>query len=225
MMSLVQKIHIFILLWGVWEGYLVWDNFTLKKEEIASQIPVLNQKIAKAQREKDQIKDYLKDIEEAKQNIELVAKEVESLQRKLPETIKDAENLALIKSIAEGLNIKNIYLSPGIEENKGFYYTKRYELSASGTYLQMLIFFEKIGITERLLNIKNVEIKKSDEKQRGRFQLINAKVTIEAYRYNPNHKEDRGIQAIESNFQNINKNAPKPAKKPKKNVKKNNDDI
>ncbi len=200
MMGIIQKIHIFIILWGVWEGYLVWENFTAKKQEIANQIPVINQRIAKAEREKKQIKEYLRDIEEAKNNIELVAKEVESLQKKLPETIKDAENLGLIKSIAEGLNIKNIYLSPGIEENKGFYFTKRYELSASGTYLQMLIFFEKIGVSERLLNIKNVEIKKSEEKQRGRFQLINATITIEAYRYNPNHKEDRGIKEIEKNF-------------------------
>lgn len=200
MMGIIQKIHIFILLWGVWEGYLLWDTFTTKKQEIANQIPVINQRIAKAEREKKQIKEYLRDIEEAKNNIELVAKEVESLQKKLPETIKDAENLGLIKSIAEGLNIKNIYLSPGIEENKGFYFAKRYELSASGTYLQMLIFFEKIGVSERLLNIKNVEIKKSEEKQRGRFQLINAKISIEAYRYNPNHKEDRGIQEIEKNF-------------------------
>ena len=216
MMGLVQKIHIFILLWGVWEGYLVWENFNLKKEEISSQIPILNQKIAKAQREKAQIKDYLKDIKEAKQNIELVAKEVEALQRKLPETIKDAENLAMIKSIAEGLNIKNIYLSPGIEENQGFYFTKRYELEASGTYLQMLIFFEKIGVSERLLNIKNVEIKRSEDKQRGRFQLINAKITIEAYRYNPEHKEDRGIQNIENNFQNNKKNKKKTRPRNKK---------
>lgn len=213
MMGLIQKIHILILLWGVWEAYLVYEAFNNKKLEIANQIPVLNQRIAKAQREKRQIKEYLRDIEKAKQNIEIVAKEVETLQRKLPETIKDAENLAMIKEIAEGLNIKNIYLSPGIEENKGFYFTKRYELSASGTYLQMLIFFEKIGVSERLLNIKNVEIKKSEEKQRGRFQLINAKVTIEAYRYNPNHKEDRGIDEIEKNFKDTKK---KPRKRTRK---------
>ena len=64
----------------------------------------------------------------------------------------------------------------------------------------MLIFFEKIGASERLLNIKSVEIRRSEEKQRGRFQLINANVTIEAYRYNKDHKEDRGIDKIESSF-------------------------
>ena len=215
MMGLVQKIHLLILAWGLWEGYLVWENFTIKKQEIENQIPILNQRIAKAQREKRQIKDYLRDIDEAKQNIELVAAEVESLQKKLPETIKDAENLGLIKKIAEGLNIKNIYLSPGIEENKGFYFTKRYELSASGTYLQMLIFFEKVGVSERLLNIKNVEISRSEEKQRGRFQIVNAKVTIEAYRYNPEHKEDRGIDKIESSFKDDKKKKKKRVRKRK----------
>lgn len=213
MMGLVQKIHIFILLWGAWQGYLTWETYNTKKTEITEQIPIINQRLVKVQREKRQIKEYLKDIEEAKQNIELVAKEVEGLQRKLPETIKDAENLALVKNIAESLNVKNIYLSPGIEENKGFYYTKRYELSASGTYLQMLIFFEKIAVSERLLNVRNLEVTRSEEKQRGRFQLINAKITIEAYRYNPNHKEDRGISEIEKNFDENSKKKRKGKKK------------
>lgn len=200
MMKLMKLTPILILLWGVFNAYEIYDTYMTKKSEVGERVPILNSKIAKARREKKQIKNYLRDIEDAKKNIELVANEVEALQRKLPETIKDAENLALIKSIAEELNIKNIYLSPGVEENKGFYFTKRYEFSASGTYLQMLIFFEKIGASERLLNIKSVEIRRSEEKQRGRFQLINANVTIEAYRYNKDHKEDRGIDKIENNF-------------------------
>lgn len=200
MMKIMKMAPLFIFLWGVWSAWEIYDGYMIKKEEVGERVPILNSKIAKARREKKQIKNYLRDIEDAKKNIELVAAEVESLQRKLPETIKDAENLALIKSIAEELNIKNIYLSPGVEENKGFYFTKRYEFSASGTYLQMLIFFEKIGASERLLNIKSVEIRRSEEKQRGRFQLINANVTIEAYRYNKDHKEDRGIDKIESSF-------------------------
>ena len=56
---------------------------------------------------------------------------------------------------------------------------------------------------------------KTEKKQRGRFQLVNCKASIIAYRYNPNHKEDRGITSIEKEFDG------KPrARKPKKKKKK-----
>jgi len=212
--SILNYVWILIIAYGGWEAFTLYETFQTDLIGLESQIPIITRKIKKGQKEKKQIRAYLRDIEEAKSNIELVAKEVESLQKKLPDSIKDTENLGLIKQIAEGLNIKNIFLSPGIEENKGFYFTKRYEFTATGTYLQFLIFFEKVGASERLLNIKTIDIKKSQSRQRGRFQLVNAKVIVEAYRYNPDHREDRGINKIETNFKN--KPAPKKNRKNKR---------
>lgn len=211
--SFLKYIWVLIIAYGGMEAFLLYETFEVDVGALESEIPLIQNKIRKGKKEKKQIGTYLKDIEEAKQNIELVAKEVESLQKKLPEIIKDTENLGLIKHIADELNIKNIFLSPGIEENKGFYLTKRYEFTATGTYLQFLIFFEKIGANERLLNVRMLELKKSDVRQRGRFQLVNAKVVVEAYRYNPNHREDRGINKIETNFKNKPKRGKDSSKK------------
>ncbi|MCF8058196.1 MAG: type 4a pilus biogenesis protein PilO [Bacteriovoracaceae bacterium] len=219
MMTVVSKIWILIIAYGAFEAWTVYQAHDEEMMSLEQSIPQIEGQINRAKKEKSQIKSYLRDIEEAKKNIELVALEVEKLQKKLPETIKDAENLSLIKKIAEGLNIKKIFLSPGIEENKGFYITKRYEFTGTGTYLQFLVFFEKIGASERLLNIREVELKKSSEKQRGRFQLTNSKVIVEAYRYNPDHKEDRGINKIEASFKEK-KPAPPAPKKKKKSKKK-----
>lgn len=216
----MSKLWILILLYGGWEGYVVYETHMeniKQKEDVAVRI---ENKIRKAKKERKQIKTYLRDIEEAKKNIELVAQEVERLQRKLPEKIQDVENLSIIKNIATGLNIKNIYLSPGTEENKGFYFTKRYEFSGVGTYLQYLVFFEKIASSERLLNVREVEFKRSQEPQRGRFQLTNAKVVIESYRYNPDHKEDRGIKNIETEFSKPKTPPPKKGKNKKTKGKK-----
>ncbi len=200
MENLLSKLWVLILCYGAWEGYVVYETHTENLKQKEDVIAGIRARIRKAKKEERQIKTYLKDIEEAKKNIELVAQEVERLQKKLPEKIQDVENLSIIKDIATGLNIKNIYLSPGTEENKGFYFTKRYEFSGVGTYLQYLVFFEKIASSERLLNVREVEFKRSQEPQRGRFQLTNAKIIIESYRYNPDHKEDRGIQKLESEF-------------------------
>lgn len=217
--TILSKVWLLILAYGGWEIWLAYEEHTGKMNDIANTIPQIQSQINRAKKEKRQIRSYLRDIEEAKKNIELVAQEVEKLQRKLPEAIKDTENLSLLKNIAEGLNIKKVYLSPGTEENQGFYYTKKYEFSGTGTFLQFLIFLEKVGNSERLLNIKEVNLKRSEEKQRGRFQLTNARFVVEAYRYNPDHKEDRGIDKLEEEFKATAK-PTKKARKPKKGGKK-----
>lgn len=220
---IVSKIWLFILAYGAFEAWTIYQEHEEAMVQLESSIPQIQGQINRAKKEKKQIAGYRRDIEQAKKNIELVAQEVEKLQKKLPESIKDAENLNLIRNIATDINIKNIFLSPGIEENKGFYFTKRYQVQGTGTYLQFLIFFEKIGASERLLNVREVKFKRSEEKQRGRFQLTNGTITIEAYRYNPNHKEDRGISDIEQKFV-APKKKPKKSKKKKKKGKKSSED-
>ncbi len=173
------------------------------------QIPALTAKINKNKREKKQLSTYLKDVEAAKERIELVATEVEKIQKKLPDTVDDTKNLSLLKNLAEKLNIKSIYLTPLDEITKGFYIAKRYSMKASGTYLQFLMLMEQIGNAQSILNVKRIALENQQEKQRGRFQIINADIIIETYRYNTGYKESRGIEDIEKSL-----NAKKKAKKP-----------
>jgi Tfp pilus assembly protein PilO len=177
-------------------------EYEVKVEEInqlTQQIEVAERNIRTANREKRQLEDFQKDIEEARNRVELVAQEVENIQRQLPTNIADTENLGIIRKAAEDINIRNISLSPGREIAQGFYFTKEYEFSAQGTFLQFLIFFERVGESQRILNINNVQISRSQIEQRGRFQLVDVKATIEAYRYNQDHREDRGFTENDEN--------------------------
>jgi len=216
MNGLIKKLPLFIILYTAYMAYDMYEIHQQKVKEAQDRVPVLQNQIKKAKQKKKDLKRYFQDIEEAKKNIELVAQEVEKVQRQLPSEISDAENLQLVKGIAEKLNIKNVFLQPKNEEDKGFYYIKNYEMKATGTFLQFLIFFEKIAENKRLLNIRDVELKEIGSPQRGRFQLINSRIIIQAYRFNPNHKEDRGIDDIEKQF----KDKPKP--KPKRRKRKSN---
>lgn len=198
MEALLSKLHIFIILYAGFNLYTIYEAQIQEQELSESQLPVLQTKLQRKTKEKSQLKDYYNDIEEAKQKIELVAVEVEKIQKKFPSQISDTENLMLIKTSAESLNIKNIFLTPGVEENKGFYFIKKYEFKGMGTYLQFLMFFEKIAQSDRLLNVRNVKLTRSQIKQRGRFEVIDCEATLEAYRYNPDYKEDRGIETIET---------------------------
>lgn len=174
--------------------YNLWNEHQETLENRQNAIPNLETQINRLKRERKEVDTYLKDIESAKQRIELVAQEVEALQRKLPINISDPENMSMFQELADGLNLRNVSISPGREENLGFYYKKVYELRAEGTFLQFLILMEKVSENERLMNIKAVKMFKDDETRvRGRFQLIKSEVMIEAYRYNPDHKEQRDV--------------------------------
>lgn len=190
--KLAQKAHILILLYAGFNIYTMWQDSITEMESLEMRVPALEGRIAKHKKEIKQLKEYNQDVAEARERVELVAQEVERTQRQLPAEISDIENINLLRGIADGMNIKDVTVTPLSEELRTFYYVKKYEVKGYGTFLQFMILFAKIADNERLLNIKEVELKRRSEGQRGRFQVIDVKVIVEAYRYNPNHKEDRG---------------------------------
>lgn len=193
--KLMKYLPLLIILYAANDIYTRWSEHQEILENKRNSIPILEGQIVRYKKEKEAVESYMKDIEAAKQRIELVAQEVEALQRKLPANISDPENLGMFQDFANSLNIRNVSITPGREENLGFYFKKNYEFKGQGTFLQFLILMEKISENERLLNIKTVKMYKDTETQvRGRFQLIKSEMMIEAYRYNPDHKEQRTIE-------------------------------
>lgn len=191
--KIVGKLHILIILYSAFQMFTYWDENQQRVESFEMQIPGLQGRITQSGRELQQLKTYNNDLEEARKRIELVAEEVERTQRQLPAQISDLENLNILRKTAEGLNIREVNVVPLEEELRSFYYVKKYQLKAHGTFLQFMIFFEKVAENERLLNINQLKLTRRDGGERGRFQVIDAEVTIEAYRYNPDYREDRGI--------------------------------
>ncbi|MCP4913874.1 MAG: type 4a pilus biogenesis protein PilO [Oligoflexia bacterium] len=215
MAKLISNIHWIIIFYTLFQCYTVFEEQDDKLNSLKESLPLLQQQLSKQRKEHRQIKSYFKDIEEAKKNIEIVAKEVEKIQRNLPSQVDDTVNLSLFRSVSEKLNMKSVDLQPSLEDNRGFYFAKEYILKAQATYLQFIRFMEDVGNSEKLINITEVDFNKLDKKQRGRFQLIDGTVKIESYRYNPQHKENRGFEDIEKEFKNK-KAKPKRRKRKKK---------
>lgn len=213
--KLLSKLHIFFFLYVLWQGYGIYLEQSNELNLLKERLPGIQNNISREQTKKSRTKEFLKDVDEAKSRIETVAAEVEKLQRQLPADVSDTENLGLIKGIAEQMNVKNVILAPGEEEDKGFYLIKHYNFKGTGTFLQFLIFFEKIAENERLLNITEFELLKVKEERRGRFQLLDTTVRIGAYKYNPRHKEERGIEKIEGAFSGNAASAPKGRRRKK----------
>lgn len=190
----------FIILLGT-SIYQLWEEHNTQLSSLKDQLSVLEMRIKKAEKKRKRIKKYLSDIEEAKKQIDLVAIEVEKVSRQLPSKIDDTKNLALLKKMTSDLNVKKVFLRPLNEENRNFFFAKRYEVTGMGTYLQFLIMMEKIGLNnDHLLNVSNITFTRPKEKQRGRFQVIDGKMIVEAYRYNGDYKEEREIEEIQKRF-------------------------
>jgi len=209
--ALLKKIHFFIIAYTAYTAYEDWTAHELKYESTKAKIPGKEVILKKKIKDRDQLNSYFADVEAAKKRITVVAAEIEKLQQQLPAKISDTENLDLLSKTSTATNIKDVFLSPGREELRGFYFAKKYKYKATATYLQFLIFFEKLALEERILNINNVVLTQSNTKQRGRFRVINAEVEIEAYRYNSNFREDTGIKSIDNN-----KTAPTVKKRKKR---------
>ncbi|MFZ8934124.1 MAG: type 4a pilus biogenesis protein PilO [Bacteriovoracaceae bacterium] len=198
--KVAKKLHVFLFLFFSYQLFVLYEGYTSEQESIITEIPNLKNQISSNKKKKRQLQKYFKDIEGTKKRIEKVAIEVESLQKKFPEKLSDTENLGLLRDIAESINIKDVFLSPSGETLKGFYYSRGYSLKATGTFLQFLVFLEKVAKSERILNIRKINFVNSDQKQKGRFQLLNAEISIESYRHNPKFRENRGYDDIENEF-------------------------
>ncbi len=216
--GIVKNIHLLLFLYFSYEMYEFYKKSNADLEETKNNIPRIQNEIQKIEKKLSELEKYFASIEEAKKNIELVAQKIESIQKQLPSDISPTQNLALIKDLADKMNLKDISLKPAANINKGFYSINGYDLKAKGTYLQFLILFEKISESKRLLNVSQMKMNRIEERQRGRFQLVDTEVKIEAFQYNKNYKESRGLKEIEQKI----KDKEKEKAEEKKNSKKNN---
>lgn len=198
--KLVSKIHYLIIIFALFSFYQSYEEHNMEIEQLQMQVPSVRANIQRRERELEQLKQYFQDIEETKQNIELVAREIERVQQQLPSNISPAENVDLIRRLAASLNISDLNVTPRGEEEKGFYFEQVYQVRGSGTFLQFLVFLEKLQEGQRIFNVTDVSLTRSEIPERGRFQRVDAEIIIKSYRYNERHREDRGIEDIQKQF-------------------------
>lgn len=202
MKSLVNKFianaHIVLLLYSMYGLWVKFDEHQLQLEAINAELPQLEAEIATTNKKIKEIKEFLKKTDEYKNRVEGVAKNIEEVQKQLPPEINDTSILSFLNTEIGILNIKDPSLSPGDEETSTYFISKDYTLKAKGTFLQFLILLERIGNATRIYNIKALKLVATEDTKRGRFQLVSGEGVIQAFRYNPSFKVDRGFEKIES---------------------------
>lgn len=195
----VKNIHWLIILNTGYGYYTRLEEHNIQIEQILSEKPTIEEQISKLKKKVDEAKIFLANLEVSKKRVQEVASQIEQVQRQLPNTIDDTAILDFFSTEAQNLNIQ-VNLMPGAEEPRDFYIAKKYSIRGNGTYLQFMIFMERIASSERLINVQNVRLTPQTEKQKGRFQMLALDATLESFKYNSAYKEDTGISKIEEEF-------------------------
>ncbi len=200
MAKLLKNLHWIIISIALFNFYQSYTTADESYTALTEQDNAVKDEVRKNKRIVKEISNYYSNIKEEKERIERVAKEIEKMQQLLPGEISDSENINLLRKLADDINIKELSITPETDADRGFFIARRYRLKAKATYLQFLIMFEKISENRRILNIGESAFKVTTAPQRGKFQVIEGEFVLEAYKYNSNFKEDRGIEAIEKKF-------------------------
>lgn len=186
-----------LLLIGV-SGLSMLEMYESKMLELETDKKTLAQKerdIKRKTKELAEVKRFEQNLEDSKRRVEDVLKQIETVQKQLPAEINDTEVNGTLSGIATGLKMLDPAPRPKAEVNNNFYFSKEYNFDVQGTFLQGLIFFEKLenlSSEGRILNVKYVRFSESKAGDaRSRFKILNLSSVVEAFRYNPNYRPDK----------------------------------
>lgn len=191
--KLIANVHIFMFLYGCWTTYGLYEIHDARMVEIENEIPTIDAEIVKLKVKVKEINDFVKKADEYKVRVEEVAKNIEAVQKQLPAETNDSQILSAFQSEMKVLNIKDTVLEPKGEESSTYFISKDYSVKANGTFLQFLIFFERIGNATRIYNVKSLKLTTNGATRKGRFQIVNGEAIIQAYRFNPSFRVERGF--------------------------------
>lgn len=192
--QLLANLHWFILIYGLYGGWTMYEEHDVQLEEITSRSIELDSEIIRNEKKIKEIQDFGKKTEEYKTRVEEVAKNIELAQKQLPSETNDSQIMTYLQQELSNLNIFDIQITPGSEEVATYFVSKEYSINSSGTFLQFLVFLEKLALADRIYNVKNLILLSEKGKNRGRYQILNASGIIKAYRFNPDFKVDRGFK-------------------------------
>lgn len=195
---IVKNLHVLFILYAGWSAMGYQERISQMYQSTKNQLVSSEAKLNKAQRDLVNVKKFQENLEESKRKVKEVVAKIAEMQRQLPSDIQDTVVTGKLTDFATELKMVNPSSNPKLEVNNKFYFSKEYNFDAQGTYLQAMIFFEKLenlSKSDRILNVKYVKMKNSEDADpRSRFKILDITTTIEAYRYNNSYDPTKDIE-------------------------------
>jgi Tfp pilus assembly protein PilO len=197
-MENILKGFSFILLgYGLYSTYLDFEQHTEKVNNIENfQIPGVRNKIRAMEKKIGEISKFKDQIDEYEEKISSFSEEINTIKIKIPPVEDKTSILDELANDAKKLNLQSVSFKPLYEKENsgGIYFTNGIEFQGTGTYLQFMMFFERLGMTERIFNVQSMEMKNFQGGSRGRYRLVNVKTVIETYHYNESYIEKIAVK-------------------------------
>lgn len=206
--KILGQLHLIIALYALWSLYSMYDTHAIALAQIEEQFPGIQAEIDEAEKKLSQIEEFRKNLEASRVRVTEVFNSIGQVQKQLPPEVNDIEVLDFFSKEAKSLNIPEIESTPNPEQAMGFYVSKPYKIIARGTFLQFVVFLERIDAAERLFNVNNVIIKADEEDQKTRFRVVNMEVELQTFKYNSRHTETSGVESI-----GVEAETPKPRRR------------
>ena len=190
--TLIKNLHIFIFLYIAFTNFEVYEEKTAEIETLKGTITSTEQRLAKSKKKLAKIDQFNKDLSASEDRVSAVVREIKKVQRQLPSEINDTEVQSVLIGQTRDLRMREPQVKPNLEVVKGFYFAKTYNFQAKSTFLQSLIFFEKLeelAKADRILNVKYVKLSDDPSSdKRSQFRGLKLEAEVESYRYNSNYK-------------------------------------
>ena len=186
-----------------YNGYFFYEKYLehqTEVESVSAQEEAVSDKIKVAEGKIKKANQFKENLEKSKERVNKVNEQIVKVQKQLPTDVSDTQVLEMLDKESKNLNLQNPSGQPSGEVMEGFYLSQRYIFRAQGTFLQFMIFFEKLMQTDRLYNVKRLRLSSETLVQKGRFTLIQGEALIETYKYNQNYQEKSGVDEIEAQY-------------------------
>lgn len=179
-------LHWLLFLYAGWSLFEAYEEHGTNLEMKINELSSVETTFKSRNRKVMETQDFKKRKEESQQDLEKVEAELKKIKSKL---ISDGEQTQVLQDLStdgETLNMQNLNFSPRQQITKGLYFVNGFDIKGSGTYLQLLIFLERLSFANRIYNIDQLSIKGKEQAKSGRLNFVDFNMTIEAYQYNEN---------------------------------------
>ena len=139
---------------SVW--LLLWPKHKRIKE-LDQQLVRVQQELAVAKKNASELNDWRNKMKQKESQYKQV-------MRALPEKEEIPSLLAGISQAGKDAGLDFLLFQPKPESAKDFFAEIPVDISVSGTYHQVAVFFDKVSNLPRIVNIRNVEMKPAREK-------------------------------------------------------------
>jgi type IV pilus assembly protein PilO len=155
-----QRIGIYVTSLVVIIGLSVWLLFWPKHQNIdalGKQLVQVQQELAKAKKNASELNDWRNKMKQKEAKYKTV-------MRALPEKEEIPTLLAGISQAGRDAGLEFLLFQPKPESAKEFYAEIPVDISVSGTYHQVAVFFDKVSNLPRIVNIRDIKMVPAGQK-------------------------------------------------------------